>query len=160
MATNIDNINPNFYSPEQYERDLINSNIGTNLILDDFKKMYVQVKMYPESQEFQQQFSNVISNLEQKLADKFALSNDIQVSTDDISQKLLLLDVLISREREKNTNLKRQLGMIEHKTNAASEMISNYKEIYDMRYLRNWALVLSSVACIYAISVVYKKQGV
>jgi hypothetical protein len=160
MTTNIDNINPNLYSPEQYEIDLINLDIGTNLILDNFKKMYVQVKMYPENQEIQQQFSNVISSLEEKLANKFTLSNDIQVSTDDISQKLLLLDILISREREKNTNLKRQLGMIEHKTNAASEMISNYKEIYDMRYLRNWALVLSSIACIYAISVVYKKQGV
>ena len=29
-----------------------------------------------------------------------------------------------------------------------------------MRYLRNWALCLSTLACIVTIGIVYKKQGV
>ena len=73
---------------------------------------------------------------------------------------MIEIDVLIQREREKNRKLKKRLGIIEHENNAATEMISNYKEIYDMRYLRNWALGLSTLACIAAIGIVYKKPVV
>jgi hypothetical protein len=39
-------------------------------------------------------------------------------------------------------------------------MISDYKDIYAKRYLRNWSLLLSSIICIVAIGTIYKKQGV
>jgi hypothetical protein len=39
-------------------------------------------------------------------------------------------------------------------------MINDYREIYDIKYLRNWGLFLSTIICIYTISVVYKKQVV
>ena len=131
-----------------------------HLILDEFKKMFVLSKMYPENEEYQQQFSNITNSLKLILSNFFTLSNDVQINIDDISKKMIELDVLINREREKNRQLKRKLGIIENKNNASTEMISNYKEIYDMRYLRNWAIGLSTLACIASIGIVYKKSVV
>ena len=70
---------------------------------------------------------------------------------------MLLLNVLIEKEKAKNRSLKRKLGIIDHNNNAAIEMIDNYKQIYNMSYLRNWALFLSSLICIMTIGKIYKK---
>lgn len=157
---NIDEINLNFKNSDQYLEKINTSKQSLQLILNEFKKYFVLSKMYPENEEYQQQFSNITNSLKQILANFFTLSNDVQISTDEISKKMLELNVLIAKERKKNRELKKRLGIVEHKNNASTEMISNYKEIYDMRYLRNWALGLSTLACIVTIGIVYKKQGV
>ena len=157
---NIDNIQLNQENSNQYLEKIKISKEGLHLILHEFKKIFVLSKMYPENEEYQQQFSNVSNSLKQILSNFFTLSNDVQINIDNISKKMIELDMLIHREREKNRELKRKLGIIEHENNASTEMISNYKEIYDMRYLRNWAIGLSTLACIAAISIVYKKPVV
>ena len=50
--------------------------------------------------------------------------------------------------------------MVENTGNASSEMISNYKDMYNINYLRNWSLLLSSILCMITIGVIYKKPGV
>jgi hypothetical protein len=157
---NIENIDLNFKNSEQYIEKIKTSKQSLTLILDEFKKIFVLSKMYPENQEYQQQFSNISNNLKQILADLFSLSNDVQTNTDNISKKMIQLDILINKERVKNRQLKRKLGIVEHENNASTEMINNYREIYDIRYLRNWALGLSTIVCIVAIGTVYKKQVV
>lgn len=154
----IDNIEINPKNSDQYLEKIRTSKESLHLILHEFKKIFILSKMHPENEEYQQQFSNVSNSLKELLSSFFTLSNDVQVNTDDISKKMLELDILIHKERVKNRELKRKLGIIEHQNNASTEMIDNYKEIYDMRYLRNWALGLSTLACIAAIGVVYKKQ--
>ena len=72
-----------------------------------------------------------------------------------LNKKLFTLDILIRREKERNKELKRKLGIVEHKNNASSEMISNYKEMYDSGYLRNWGLLLSIFVGIFTIKNVY-----
>jgi septal ring factor EnvC (AmiA/AmiB activator) len=94
-------------------------------------------KMNPESQDVQQQYANVIASINQIQSQLFTTSNDIQVNIDKISKQLLEINVLIGIEREKNTNLKKKLGMVIDKNNVASEMIYNYKQIYNENYLRN-----------------------
>jgi hypothetical protein len=157
---NIDNIELNKENSNQYLEKIKIAKEGLHLILHEFKKIFVLSKMYPENEEYQQQFSNVSNSLKQILSNFFTLSNDVQINIDNISKKMIELDMLIHREREKNRELKRKLGIIEHENNASTEMISNYKEIYDMRYLRNWAIGLSTLACIAAIGIVYKKPVV
>ena len=157
---NIDNIELNLKNSDQYLEKIRTSKESLHLILEEFKRIFILSKMHPENEEYQQQFSNISNSLKQILSNLFTLSNDVQINTDDISKKMLELDILIHKERVKNRELKRKLGIIENQNNASTEMISNYKEIYDMRYLRNWALGLSTLACIAAISVVYKKPVV
>ncbi len=150
----------NFIKPEQYITKLDIEQSGLKLILDEFKKLYVLSQMYPQNEDLQNQFNNVTNNLKQVLSNLFLLSNEVQQNIDNMSNMLIDLNVIISKERDKNTKLKKNLGIIENKNNASVEMINNYKEIYDNRYLRNWALGLSTLLCVTTIGILYKKQEV
>lgn len=158
--TDIDNININYKNTDEYLEKIKTLNDTLQYILDEFKKIFVLSKMYPENEEYQQQFSNITNNLKTILSNLFSLSNDVQVNIDNISKEMIKLNNLISVERETNGKLRKSLGIVEDKNNASTEMINNYKEIYDIRYLRNWALGISTLVCIATIGIVYKKQGV
>ena len=153
------NIN-NFTKTNKYKEKIDELDSGINLLLDEFKKLYVITKMHPTNEEYQTQYQNIINNLATVLTKLFSVSNDVQINIDNLNKKLFEFDVLIREEREKNEKLKRKLGIVENKSNAASEMISDYKNIYDKRYLRNWSLLLSSILCMVAIGTLFKKQGV
>ena len=90
-------------------------------ILDDFKKYYVFYNKNPEYSEYQQMFENIKSNLTKINSDLFTLSNDVESSTDDLNKKLFALDILIKREKDRNRELKRKLGIVVHKNNDSSE---------------------------------------
>jgi CII-binding regulator of phage lambda lysogenization HflD len=156
----IENIDENFMKPEQFDEKLDVLNGSVNLLLDEFKKIYVISKMHPANQEYQQQYANMVAGLNQLQSKLFSASNDVQVNIDKINKAMMTLDNRIRKEREKNRELKLKLGIVENKSNASSEMIDNYKQIYDEQYLRNWALGLSTIICIMTIGSVFKKQGV
>ena len=155
-----DNTSENFMKPEQFNDKLDELNETVDLVLDEFKKIYVISKMHPANQEYQQQYANIVSGLDQIQSKLFSTSNDVQVNIDKINKGMLKLDVEIKKEREKNKDLKRKLGIVENKSNASSEMINDYTQIYDQRYLRNWALGLSTIIFIMTIGSVFKNQGV
>jgi len=121
-------------------------------ILDDFKKYYVFYNKNPEFAEYQNTFSNIKGNLETTNSDLFTITNDVNKNTDDINKKLELLNILITKERMKNRRLKRRLGRVENENNGSDEMISNYKEMYEVAYLRNWALFLGIIGSSIALS--------
>ena len=56
---------------------------------------------------------------------------------------MFALNVLIQKEKERNRELKLKLGIVEHKNNAATELIYDYKNMYSEEYLRNWDLFVS-----------------
>lgn len=150
----------NFKKSEQYKETIHQLDSGVHLLLNEFKKLYVITNMHPTNEEYQTLYQNVVNSLAEILAKLFSISNDVQVNIDNLNKKLFEFDILIRQEREKNKELKRKLGIVENKSNAASEMISDYKNIYDKRYLRNWSLLLSSIVCIVAIRAIYKKPVV
>lgn len=160
MELENENYEDNFTKIEQYEKKLYELDSGINLLLDEFKKLYVIKNMHPNNDEYSNHYDNVINNLASVLSKLFGVSNDVQVNIDNINKKMFELDVLIRQERDKNKELKKKLGIVENKNNAASEMINDYKDIYNKKYLRNWSLLLSSVLCLLAIGTIYKKQGV
>jgi hypothetical protein len=147
-------------SSNQYIEKMKQLNSGVNILLDEFKKVYVITKMNPNNEEYQQQFQNITNSLADILSQLFTISNDVQVNIDTINKKLIELNVLIIDEREKNKELKIKLGMIENSDNATSEMISDYKQMYNYSYLRNWSLLISSLICMGAISIIYKNPRV
>lgn len=156
--------NNNYYNiftkTEKYKENISQLDSGLHLLLSEFKKLYVITKMNPNNQEYQNLYQNIINSLAEILSKLFSVSNDVQVNIENLNKKLFEFDILIKKEKEKNIQLKRKLGIIEHENNAASEMISNYKDIYNQRYLRNWSLILCSIIGIVSISTIYKKQGV
>jgi len=149
-----------FTKSEQYKEKLDQLNSGVHLLLHEFKKTYVITNMHPTNEEYQTQYQNIINSLGEILSKLFSISNDVQVNIDELNKKLFEFDILIRKEKEKNKELKRKLGIIENKNNAASEMISDYKDIYEKRYLRNWSLLLSSVIGIVTIVKTFKNPVV
>ena len=82
-------------------------------ILEDFVKYYVFYSKNPEYNEYQ---FFVIYYLQK-------------------------INALIAKEKIKNRQLKRKLGIVEKKYNGSDELISDYKEIYNLDYLTNFALI-------------------
>jgi hypothetical protein len=150
----IDNedITDNFKTPGIFKEKLQTLNEQLPAILDDFKKYYVFFYKNQEYPEYQNLFENIKGNLNKISSDLFILSNDVESSTNEINKKLLTLNGLIQTEKERNRELKLKLGIVEHKNNAATELITDYKNIYSEEYLRNWALFVSILITLGVIS--------
>lgn len=146
-----------FLNSSNYNKKLTDIDNGVNVILGEYKKIFVIAKMNATNQEYQQQYQSIINGLDNIMSNLFTISNDVEINTNKLNEKLFQLDILINREREKNKKLKMELGIVENKANAAYEMNRDYKDIYDNKYLRNWSLLLCSVIGIIAIKSVYKK---
>jgi len=151
-----DNIN-NFTQPRQFIQNLETLQSQLPSILDDFKKYYVFYNKNPEYQEYQTNFQNIKGNLNNINTQLFTLSNSVESSIDQLNKKLFGLDLLIKKERETNKKLKRTLGIAENKNAVTSELISNYKTMYDSGYLRNWALFIATIIVGISIKIVFKK---
>jgi len=156
----IDYANENFMEVATFHEKINEMNGSIGLLLDEFKKIYILSKMHPTNQEYQQQYANITTGINHVQSKLFSISNDVKTNIDKLNKHLFALDIEIKKEREKNKVLKRKMGIVENKSNAASEMIDDYMQIYDERYLRNWALGLSSVICIISIGVAFKNPGV
>ena len=109
-------------------------------ILDDFVKYYIFYNKNPEYNEYQQIFENIKGNLQKINSELFMITNNIEKGVENINDRLQKIDKLIAKEKIKNQKLKRKLGIVEKKYNGSDELISDYKEIYNLDYLRNFAL--------------------
>ena len=108
--------------------------------------------------EYQQKYQNTLNSLEEVLSNLFIISNDIQVDRDKINKELFELDGLIRIERDSNIVLKEKLKKIGNTNSASSEMISDYKNMYNYNYLRNWSLIVSSLLCLGTIGIIFKQK--
>lgn len=147
-----DETNYNFKNAQEFSNQLKLLQQQLPPILDDFEKYYVFYNMNPSNNEYQQMFQNIKNNLDTINSKMFMLSNSIEKETDNINKKLLALDVLIQKEKKENIELKIKLGIIKEKEDSADIMISDYKQRYDIGYLKNWAVFLSIIAAGFAIS--------
>jgi len=48
--------------------------------------------------------------------------------------------------------------LFNNSANTSDEMFDNYKEFYEIQYLRNWAVVLAIIIVIVTISKVFKSK--
>jgi hypothetical protein len=127
-------------------------------ILDDFKKYYVFYNKTPEYDEYKNMFENIKANLNTTNTSLIKISDSVGSATEDINEKLEELNKLIRGERIKNVALKRLLGREEEKYNGAGEMNSNYTEMYELSYLRNWAMFLGILVVSLAIGKVFNNN--
>lgn len=135
-----------FKKPENYYTKLKDINDSTKFLLDEYIKLYVISNMNPSNPEYQQQFLNINDNAEQINTQLFAMSTNLKSNIKKLTEFLILLDNDIKSRKETKKELKQKLGTVKHKTNTASEMIDDYKQIYNERYLRNWAMGISIVS--------------
>jgi hypothetical protein len=127
-------------------------------ILDDFKKYYVFYNKTPDYDEYKRMFDNIKSNVNTTNSSLINIDKSVDSTTEDINKKLEALNKLIRRERAKNVLLKRRLGREEEKYNGTDEMIHNYKEMYELNYLRNWAMFIGILMVSFTIGRVFVTQ--
>ena len=121
-------------------------------ILDDFKKYFVLYNKDPNYPEYETMFNNIKQNLNSMGSSLFMISNDVDSNIDNINKTFKTLDILITKERNKNRELKRKLNIVEKEADGSKELIDNYNEMYDLDYLRNWGLFLSTIVVGVSIS--------
>jgi hypothetical protein len=148
-----------FTSPTTYYNNITTISQQLPSILDDFTKYYVFYNNVPDYPEYQTMFENIKQNINSLNSQLFQITNDVDSGIEKINKSLLSLNALITTEKSKNTDLKQKLGMLNEENKSTFIMITNYDQIYDLEYLKNWSLVISIFFSLYVISVVFKKQN-
>ena len=153
---NLEGSNIEINKTPQYTNRLETLKSQTPAILSDYKTYYVLYNGNTANTEYKRLFDNINGNLV-TLESRFAtLSNDVQKDINEINKQLVSLNTLIENEKTTYKNINLKLGIAEHKNNASTELISDYKQMYEYGYLRNWGLFFSIVFACYAISKVSK----
>ena len=147
-----------FEKPELFTEKVQTLQEQLPAILDDFNKYFVLYNTDPNYPEFETTFNNIKQNLNTMGASLFMVSNNVEVNIENINKTFKLLDILITKERRKNRELRRRLGILDDKNNSSKELIDNYNEMYDTDYLRNWGLFLSSIVVGVSISKMFTSQ--
>jgi chromosome segregation ATPase len=150
----------NFEKPENYYAKLKDINDRNPFLLDEYKKLYVISNMNPSNEEYQLQLSNIDNSVKKVNIQLFSMSTEIKNNINKLTESIVSLDRDIQLQKEKKNELNKKLGIVEHKTNAASEMIYDYKQIYNERYLRNWAMGISIISGILVVKWMFKPPGV
>jgi len=128
--------------PKKNPADKFSTILKTNqeklpAILDDFKKYYVFLNKNPNYDEYRRIFENLKSNLNEIDNEIFKLSNTVDTNITETTRKLLEYNKLIEKEKIKNEKLKSIFSQYDNQYNGSKEMINNFKEIYNLNYLRN-----------------------
>lgn len=141
-----------FIKPEFFTERVETTQQQLPPILDDFNKYFVLYNKSPNYPEYENMFNNIKQNLNSLGASLFLVSNDVDLNIDNINKAFKNLDILITKERVKNRQLKRKLGIVETEANSSKEMINDFNQMYDDDYLRNWGLFLSTIVVGVSIS--------
>ena len=147
-----------FEKPELFTEKIQTLQEQLPAILDDFIKYFVLYHTDPNYPEFETTFNNIKQNLNTMGASLFMVSNNVDINIENINKTFKLLDILITKERRKNRELRRRLGILDDKNNSSKELIDNYNEMYDTDYLRNWGLFLSTIVVGVGISKMFTSQ--
>jgi len=147
-----------YENPQKFSEKLETLQQQLPPILDDFTKYYVFYNKNPDYNEYQQAFEGIKGNLNEFNSRVFMLLNDVQTNISNINKRLIELNSLIDYEKKRNAELKKQLRNIEEEKYATTEMIDNYKEMYNNEYVKNWGLVLSTLVAGFAISKIYTNK--
>jgi hypothetical protein len=115
------------------------------LLLDDFKKQYISYNKNSQNNENHQLYESIQANVENENAKLFILNNGIEKGMEELNQKLFAINKKIGIEKKENEKMKKYLAKIENEYHGSDEMISDYKEIYRMHYLKNVTLVLGII---------------
>jgi len=134
-----------FPKPADLVRQLVKIEQTMPLLLDDFKKQYISYNKNSQNNENHQLYESIQANVENENAKLFILNNGIEKGMEELNQKLFAINKKIGIEKKENEKMKKYLAKIENEYHGSDEMISDYKEIYRMHYLKNVTLVLGII---------------
>ena len=129
-------------------------------ILDDFNKYFVFYNMNPQISENQQMYDNIKNNIQELYTSLLTISTNINKNVNFINNNYQELNKEIEILKERNTILKKKLGIAEDTYDGSDTMISNYKDMYNLQYLKNFSLGLGIVFSLVLITKLFKGQNI
>lgn len=128
-------------------------------ILDDFKKYYVFYNKNPTYSEYQTMFENIKSNLNSISSELFKMMNSVQQNSNSISKNFTELNKVITYEKNKNKRLKDIYDKINNNYNGSKLMISEYKQIYNQKFMYNVFILIGIIVNGIIIAKVFGKNN-
>lgn len=153
------NILDRFPKPSVFlsQLDTIQRQLGP--ILDDFNKYFVFYNMNPQISENQQMYDKIKNNIQDLYTSLLTISTDVDKNVNQINNDYQELNKLIEILKKRNTVLKQKLGIVEDTYDGSDTMISNYKDMYNLQYLKNFSLGLGLVFSLVLITKIFKGQN-
>ena len=127
---------------EKYKHKLSDYEESFPHMLDEFKKYYIFFNNNPNVNEYQQMFSSMKANIQDIMSQVFVTTNEIQQNIDELNINILDLNSEIQKEKVKNVDLKKKLGVLNSENNSTEIMIDNYRETYNIQYFVNFVILL------------------
>jgi hypothetical protein len=129
-----------------------------NSALDDFSTSYLNYKMYPDYNEYQQIYANAQGVIDALQADVFIATNDVQKNIDNLNKVIMDLNKKIAVEKTKQTELKSRLSEISSNSNGSGLLALQSKTLYFDKYVYNTALIIGIFILFYSLFKIYAKK--
>lgn len=114
-------------------------------LLDDFKKYYVNTNKNPTYSDYQTHYQNIKANISSTANDLLKIFGDVTQNSQNISNSLSEINVLIESEKQKNTELRSIQNGVDNNYNGSKIMIDEYKEMYNKNYMKNILMVIGII---------------
>lgn len=150
----------NYSEPNVLMEKLVELKEKIPFILEKFDKSFILHNKNPKDNEYNQIFQTDKSHLDKIMNDLFLLENKVSTNINKLNSNLEKMYIEIELLKEENKQLKRKLKLFGQHTDTTDEMIDNYKEFYEIQYLRNWAILLSIFISIGTMSVIFKPKTI
>lgn len=157
--TNNDIVN-NYSQPTTLINKLYELQDKLPFVLENFGKSFVLHNKNPQDNEYNQIFLTDKANLDKIMHELFLLENNVSTNINKLNTNLEKLYLEIEVLKKENAHLKRKLKIFDQHTDTTNEMFDNYKEFYEIQYLRNWAIALSIFISIGIMSAVFKPTSI
>ena len=131
-------------------------NYKKNNILDTFTKPSIFLSQLDTIQ----MYDNIKNNIQELYTSLLTISTDIDKNVNQINTDYQELNKLIEILKERNIILKQKLGIAEDTYDGSDTMISNYKDMYNLQYLKNFSLGLGIVFSVVLITKLFKGQNI
>lgn len=146
------NFGPNQFQQPSYYKTQLNSLVEQMpAVLDDFNQYYVFTNTTPSSVEYQNMYQNILNNISSINSQVFTITNDIEKNTQKMNYELMNLNKRINLEKKQNKLLKKKLGLTDNRINDSEQLITDYKEMYNLTYLQNFNKIIGIIIAAYTL---------
>lgn len=111
-------------------------------VLDDFKRYYVNYNMYPEYDEYSNQFTNSKAQLQTLSSDVFQITSNIQRKIEDKNESMASISKKLDKEKQINQGLNEIAKSLHGIKSGSTVMINDSKTDYNLQYYKNIELFL------------------
>jgi chromosome segregation ATPase len=155
-----DQISNKSYDITSYKNKIKENINKIPFVLEDFEKIFILYNKNPDNNEYYQTLENIKSNMDGFNNELFTIEQKLQTNTDELNSNLKKMYIQINQLKTQNAKLKHSVVILEQGVSSTDELIDNYKDYYEISYLRNWGLFLTILASWGIMSVVFKPRQI